>query len=127
MTLRLCDLLCRLRPQTSKGLAMRKIIERLIYDTDTADHLCDLRCPFNYGDFKWEDTAVYRTPRGRFFLSGEGGAMSRWSESCVRHMQNSWGPGRGIRPITEDEARTYCESALSVEAYEKVFGAAEAA
>jgi hypothetical protein len=85
---------------------MKRIINGKTYNTDTAQHVCDLRCSANRGDFRYHDTALYRSPKGQFFLSGEGGAMSMWSQSVGNN--GSCG-GSGIRLVDESEARSVME------------------
>jgi hypothetical protein len=103
---------------------MKKVIGGLIYNTETAEHLADVRCPYSHSDFNWEDTGIYKTPRGRFFLAGEGHAASRWAKS---YGHSERGPGSGIEPIDEDRARSMLERLLNVSEYEKVFGKVEEA
>jgi hypothetical protein len=47
-----------------------------------------------------------RTPNGRFFLHGSGGAGTRWASGG--HGDCSW-HGSGIRTITDAEALEWCE------------------
>lgn len=106
---------------------MRKIIDGKRYDTTTAVEICDVSGSGGHlsrTDFKWEDTTLYRTPRGRFFVAGEGGPMSRWVVSCGN---NSWTGGSGLMAIDECEARELVERFGSAETYEQTFGVAEAA
>ncbi len=102
---------------------MKKIIDGMRYDTDKAvkigeaDNLgrgCD-----SITDFQYWEAALYKTPRsGRYFLSGRGGAMSRFSQSAG---QNSWTGGSDLIPLTEDEAYQWAEQHLEAEALEQYF------
>jgi hypothetical protein len=104
---------------------MRAVIEGLRYDTETATRICDISpSGFYRSDFRWEDTDLYKTPRGRYFIAGEGNALSRWA---TREGQSASGPGRGIRVVTEEEARELVERHGTTELYERTFGEAEAA
>jgi hypothetical protein len=85
---------------------MKKIIDGKIYDTKTATEVASYWNHLGTGDFRWYSEALYRTRRGNFFLSGEGGAMTRWSHSCG---DNSVCGGEGIEPMSPDEAREWCE------------------
>lgn len=87
---------------------MKRVIDGKLYDTDTAELVCELECPVAYGSFGWHDTALYRTKRGRFFLAGRGGARSMWRRQVD---SSAWGPGEGIRVIDADEARSHMEAA----------------
>lgn len=87
---------------------MRKVIEGKVYDTGTAIHVCDLPCHHFPGDFSYHETGLYRTKKGVYFLAGEGGPMSMWSESTGN---NSWSGGSGLMPISADNARAHAEAA----------------
>lgn len=87
---------------------MRKVIDGKVFDTDTAKWVCNLHCPLVCTDFAWHDTALYRSPKGRFFLAGEGGAMSMWSQPVGN---NGRGGGHGMRLVGDDEAREIMEGA----------------
>lgn len=87
---------------------MKRVIDGKNYDTETAEVVCELECSVEYGTFGWHDTALYRTKRGRFFLAGRGGARSMWRRQVD---SSTWGPGKGIRAIDADEARSHMEAA----------------
>ena len=87
---------------------MKSIINGKTYSTETATLVCSLACHHNRGDFSYHDTHVFVTKKGAFFLAGHGGALSMWSEPCGNSGRSG---GRGIRPISEQEARDYMESA----------------
>ena len=63
---------------------MREVINGKVYDTKTAQQVCDIT-PLGLvngrRDFTWEDTRLYRTAKGAFFIAGEGGPRSRWAQS----------------------------------------------
>jgi hypothetical protein len=96
---------------------MQRIINGRRYNTATAEEITTLTCRANRGDFEWHSTSLYRTPKGRWFLAGEGGARSMWATS----FKNGSGPGDGIRPLTDDEAREILERENAQEALEKHF------
>jgi hypothetical protein len=99
---------------------MQKVIDNLVYDTETADRLCDVSGPGGYSrsDFQWEDTWLYRTKNGRFFIAGEGGAMTRWAMPMG---QNGRTGGSGLAAITEEQARELLATHGSAEAYRRFF------
>lgn len=100
---------------------MRKIINGKRYNTETATEICDCSpSGYYYGDFRYEDTKLYRTKRGNWFLAGNGGALSRWSRPMG---QNGSVGGSGIEPLDTDEARSYLEKYGESEDIEKYFGA----
>jgi hypothetical protein len=101
----------------------RKVIEGKAYDTETATFLAEASGGGYSNDFSHWEELLYRTPRGRLFVAGNGGALSRWSEAVG---QNSWTGGSGIRPLSEGEARQWVET-NSNSSFETIFGEAEAA
>lgn len=87
---------------------MKRVIEGKSYNTDTAEHICDLECSDYPNDFRYHDTALYRTKKGAYFLSGEGGPMSMWSRAAMGGGSTS---GKGIQLIDYAEARETAERA----------------
>jgi hypothetical protein len=97
---------------------MKKIFAGRVYDTDTAERVCELPSARDRGNFSWHETALYRTKAGRFFVAGNGGPRSMWAESAG---QNTWRGGQGLRVVDEQEARGYMEAAnCSSEDFEAV-------
>jgi hypothetical protein len=89
---------------------MKKVIAGRVYDTKTATRICNLPCDtYNRNDFRWHHTTLYRSPKGTFFLAGEGGPMSMWAESLEGG--RSYSGGSGLRVSDDDEARMYAEEA----------------
>ena len=88
---------------------MKQVIEGKIYDTTTAEEICQCSSATqSRGDFSHWEAGLYRTKRGRFFLAGSGGPMTRWARSIG---QGSTTGGRGIIPVSADEARRCAERA----------------
>ena len=85
---------------------MKKIINGKIYNTDTAtrigNHVCFIR-----GDFRYEDTDLFKTEKGAWFIGGEGGPLSRWSQPCGNGQRG----GSGIEVMTTVEALAWAEFA----------------
>jgi len=99
---------------------MKRIIDGKRYNTETAECVCDCSPRgFYRGDFRYEDTQLYRTPRGNWFLAGEGGPSSRWARAAGL---NSWTGGSGIQPLDADEARSMLERYGSASDVEQYFG-----
>jgi hypothetical protein len=93
---------------------VKAIINGRVYNTDTADLVCETYRGYS-GDFHWDETGLYRTKKGTFFLAGQGGPKSRWAETDGRH----WNTGSGIRLVGWDEARCFMEeAACSEEVYQ---------
>ena len=82
---------------------MRKKIDRKIYDTKTANLIVSLPCIHPRYNGKWNETALYRNPMGRYFLAGHGGPLSRWAEKTPTGAI----AGEGIEPISREDARDY--------------------
>lgn len=82
-----------------------KIIDGLRYNTATAEEICTFESDSRKGDFRHEVTTLYRTPRGRFFLAGRGGAMTRWAQA----VQGGRSGGEGLHPVGTAEARDFVE------------------
>jgi hypothetical protein len=90
-------------------LHIRRIIEKRVYDTDTAA-LVHVLCKSGGHialDFHAEYTALYRTRLGVFFIAGQSGACGRWRryENGHRH------PGNGIEVVSDTQARRLLEKA----------------
>lgn len=101
---------------------MKRIIDGKRYNTETATEVADVSPRgFYRGDFRYEDTRLYRTPKGRWFLAGEGGPMSRWSRSVGL---NGYTSGEGIHVVDNDEARALLEQHGETEAIEEYFSSA---
>lgn len=98
---------------------MKAIIDGKRYNTETATCVCDCSPSGFYGnDFRHEDTHLYRTPKGSWFLAGEGGPLSRWARP---HGQSGSTNGSGIRPLDPDTAREMLEHHGDAEDIEQYF------
>ncbi|MFK3777270.1 hypothetical protein [Agrobacterium sp. NPDC089420] len=99
-----------------------KIVDGLRYNTVTATKICSLENDEDRGDFRFEITALYQTPRGRFFLAGHGGAMSRWARS-VRDGRTG---GEGLTVVSAQDARAFAEEHADEDTVAKYFEIEEA-
>lgn len=100
---------------------MKKIINGKMYNTETAEHIgryWDGSC----GDFRHYVEDLYRKKTGEFFLYGCGGPMTKYATSCDDGCLTG---GDGFTPLTEHEARSWCEEYLDVDKYIEVFGEPE--
>lgn len=98
---------------------MLKIINGKRYNTETAHEVLALdNGGYSRSDFRYEDTSLYLTTKGGWFLAGHGHAMSRWARKSG---SNSWGPGEGIQPICAQEAQDILEAHGQTELLEKHF------
>lgn len=88
-------------------LNMRKVIGKRVFDTSTARLICKVSSRTHPGEFSWEDTSLYLSPKGQWFLAGKGNAYSRWGRECVG---GGFIPGDGVCLISEDEACNVLEA-----------------
>jgi len=85
---------------------MKKIIKGKRYDTETATSVAHYDNGLGHRDFRNVSETLYRTPRGKWFLVGEGGAMTQWGKHFG---DGSRCGGEGLRPLTEDQAQEWLE------------------
>ena len=97
---------------------MRKVIRGKLYDTGTAREVGEWSDGYP-SDFRYVSETLYCKRTGEYFVHGEGGAMSRYAESCG---QNQWQGGEAITPLTYDAAREWAEGHLDADEYEAEFG-----
>lgn len=78
---------------------MKRIIEGKVYDTTTAELIATADLLYYSSDFRFEDTSLYLTKKGSYFIAGEGGPLSEWSVS--KNGGNSGGSGIKIKTMAE--------------------------
>ena len=96
---------------------MKKIINGKRYDTDTAKLVGEYDNDYATNDFRWYMEELYKKRTGEFFLYGEGGGLSKYSESYG----DSRGYGNKFTPLNIDEAKEWMEKNCDAEEYEEVF------
>jgi hypothetical protein len=64
------------------------------------------------------DETLYRTKNGRFFLAGEGGALSKYARTISPTCS---APGEDLRPLTDREALEWLEEKGKVSLIERLF------
>jgi hypothetical protein len=103
---------------------MRKVIEGKVYDTTTAEYICDVTptSGMSQSDFRWEDTDLYRTKKGTFFIAGKGGPLTRWAE---RTGNNGRTGGSGLVIVDDTTARSMVEQFADEATYNSTFGEPE--
>jgi hypothetical protein len=67
--------------QHLKTKIMKKIINKKIYNTETATLIAEYWNGLGFNDFRNLSEDLYKTKNGQWFLRGSGGAMSKYSES----------------------------------------------
>lgn len=101
---------------------MKKIINGLRYDTDSATNLGAASSNYFPSDFHWWEAALYRTPRsGRHFIAGSGGALSEFGRPAAGGGRCG---GERVIPMDDDEAREWAEQNLTTEEIETAFASA---
>ena len=102
---------------------MKKIIDGKIYNTETATEVCSYEYGSGRMDFSYCKETLYMTPRGAWFIHGEGGPMSKYARSVS---ENEWTGGEGIRVLSAEEARRFIEANADIGTYTDYFDAQEA-
>ncbi len=97
---------------------MKKVINKKIYNTKTAEliHVWDNGCYGN--DFRSCEESLYRTKNGALFIAGSGGPLSKYAESYG----NSTSGSSGIEPVSVEQAMEWLEDHDGTKALEKYFG-----
>lgn len=100
---------------------MKKIINKKLYDTETAKMIASWSNDLGKSDFRGYEENLFLKKTGEFFLYGEGGGLSPYAE----HFADGWGYGKKITPLTEEEARQWAETHMEAEEYLKIWKAEE--
>lgn len=98
---------------------MKKIINGKRYNTETAIEIASYGNSLGPGDFRHYDESLYKTKSGNWFLSGEGGPMTKYSQPCG----DMTGGGSDIIPLTPAEAQEWLEMHDETDALEEHFAA----
>ena len=101
---------------------MKKVIDGKIYNTETAESI-GYHSEGGYGDFRAFEETLYRTKKGRFFLAGNGGPMTKYAK---KESSNTWTGSSDIFVLSEEDAREWAEKYMKTEAYLRYFPAEEA-
>lgn len=97
---------------------MKKVIDGKLYDTETAFAVTTISYG-TPGDFDYYYETLYKKKNGELFLHGEGGANSRYRESCG---DNSWISGETIIPESKFNAKEWVADHCDADIYIKLFG-----
>ena len=84
---------------------MKRTINNKVYNTETATLVAEYWNHLSRSDFHYLAEDLYLTPKGVWFLHGQGGAMTHHAE----HYGNSCSSGESIIPMTEKEALEWCQ------------------
>lgn len=100
---------------------MKKVIRGSRYDTETARVLGRRTNGLLPGELEYVSETLYRTKAGKFFLHGEGGPKTAYSERTA----TGWKGGECITPIEVEQAQGWAEEHLDADEYEGIFGAVD--
>lgn len=84
---------------------MDKVINKKKYDTETALLLHEFVNGLNWRDFKFCRERLYLTKKGQYFLTGEGGPLSKYKETIGNEVCN----GKELRLLNKEEAIKWLE------------------
>lgn len=99
---------------------MKAVINGKLYNTETATEIAHNWNGLSVSDFRSIDETLFITKKGRFFLKGEGGPMTRYA----RPAGNMTAGGSGIIPLSAEEALSWCENhSVDPDEIRKLFGA----
>lgn len=96
---------------------MKKVIDRKIYDTETAECVASWDNGIYGNDFRSCSEDLYHTKKGAWFLYGEGGPMSCY----VEHHGNSTSGSEEIRALSARQALDWLEEKGLGEEASKLF------
>ena len=85
---------------------MKQVISGKVYNTETATLIADWGNGLSTRDFGHCSESLYITKKGAYFIAGEGGAQTKYAQSCG----DGIGSGENIEPIKKDEALLWCET-----------------
>jgi hypothetical protein len=99
---------------------MQRIIDRKVYDTDSAEQIAKHGVIVDKGDFHALAETLYKDSNGEYFLHCQGGAATEYAEQT----SNGTTYGETLELLTKDEALDWCEKrATSSEAVLEEFAA----
>ena len=98
---------------------MKKYLNGIRYDTDTARLVGEFHSSAPRSDFNYYEEALFLKKSGTYFLYGEGGPASRYASNAG---QDTWGWGEKILPLSFASAKEWAEKNLSADAFEAAFG-----
>ena len=96
---------------------MKRSIDGKIYNTETAKFIAEYGNRLGQSNFKNYEESLYKTSKGSYFLSGSGGALTKYS----KQYGSMTGEGDGIIPLSDDEALAWLEQHEKTKAIEEHF------
>ena len=101
---------------------MRKIINKKMYDTDTAECVEEFENTPYKSNFHYYKKMLYRKKTGEFFLYGYGNGATSYRTEYIGGTCSS---GEKIIPLTEEDAKEWVEAYGCVSTYIELFGEVE--
>lgn len=84
---------------------MKQVIDGKLYNTDTAEKIHNDWNGHERNQFEYCEETLYKTKKGKWFLWGDGGAMSKYSTK----VGNSWTGDTKLIPLTSEQALRWLE------------------
>ncbi|MEX2603627.1 MAG: hypothetical protein WD361_05465 [Gracilimonas sp.] len=97
---------------------MKAIIDRKVYNTETAEYISGWSNDMSTSDFGYTEEQLFRTPKGKFFTVGKGGPASGYAKPVAGGMSGS---SNNFRVLSEKEAYEWLESRQETGLIEKLF------
>jgi hypothetical protein len=85
---------------------MQRIIDRKVYDTDSAERIAKHGAIVDKGDFHALAEALYKDSNGEYFLHCQGGVATEYAEQT----SNGTTYGETLELLTKEEALDWCEN-----------------
>ena len=98
---------------------MKKVINGKSYNCETAKEIAYARSDCGKSDFSWWEETLYKKSTGEYFLAGEGGPMSRYSQASG---SNSTIAGSAIVPLTLGEMQLWLEEKSDHDTWVAILG-----
>lgn len=92
---------------------MKRIINGLLYDTETAKMIHQWSNGRYGNDFKMREKTLYVTKKGAYFIEHQGGAMTDMAVPCGSGAKSG---GCSIEPISEEDVIKFLEKHGGTEA-----------
>ncbi|RNJ22029.1 hypothetical protein Nmn1133_13880 [Halosegnis longus] len=84
---------------------MRRVKNRTLYDTETAEQIAKHGSAADLSDFHHLAETLYKTADGEYFIHGQGGAGTKYATQTSNGSTN----GQEIRRLTQEQALKWCE------------------
>jgi hypothetical protein len=97
---------------------MKKLIDGLLYDTESAEEIASWSNGLSYSDFNHMDETLYRTESGRWFIHGGGGPKTKYRKPAAGGGVTG---SEDIRALTDAEAFEWLQAKNNVSAAQEYF------